>query len=169
MSGDSFLVRDAKLFSENVIPTVYKHNNFSSFVRQLNFCEWPCSTSSIANATAMTDTACPLLIQMASARSNQIYPPPIIHVGNSGIRNSFAECHTSFSALKKLFIKVSELKKMPSFGSLSRTHYTSTSTFISCHSPTKLLLQSCLQRRQHPMRTTILGPLSTNCQKNCRL
>ena len=60
MNGDSFLVRDQKLFSEDVIPTVYKHNNFSSFVRQLNFCEWPYSTHLIADAIAMTNIAFPL-------------------------------------------------------------------------------------------------------------
>lgn len=39
VSGETFIVKDTKNFSEKVIPTVYKHNNFSSFVRQLNFCE----------------------------------------------------------------------------------------------------------------------------------
>jgi hypothetical protein len=36
-NGETFVIKDAKVFSEKVIPTVYKHNNFSSFVRQLNF------------------------------------------------------------------------------------------------------------------------------------
>eukprot|EP01039_Chlorochromonas_danica_P002245 gene2245-2459_t len=36
-SGDTVIIKDAKAFSEKVIPTAYKHNNFSSFVRQLNF------------------------------------------------------------------------------------------------------------------------------------
>lgn len=40
MKGDTFIIKDAKKFSEKVIPTVYKHNNFSSFVRQLNFCKF---------------------------------------------------------------------------------------------------------------------------------
>eukprot|EP01032_Pedospumella_encystans_P017706 gene17707-20170_t len=35
--GDTVLIKDVKQFSEKVIPTAYKHNNFTSFVRQLNF------------------------------------------------------------------------------------------------------------------------------------
>eukprot|EP00349_Pseudokeronopsis_sp_Brazil_P003909 CAMPEP_0202964494 /NCGR_PEP_ID=MMETSP1396-20130829/8575_1 /ASSEMBLY_ACC=CAM_ASM_000872 /TAXON_ID= /ORGANISM="Pseudokeronopsis sp., Strain Brazil" /LENGTH=509 /DNA_ID=CAMNT_0049686647 /DNA_START=67 /DNA_END=1596 /DNA_ORIENTATION=+ len=35
--GDTIIVKDVKLFAEKVIPTVYRHNNFASFVRQLNF------------------------------------------------------------------------------------------------------------------------------------
>lgn len=35
--GDTVVIKDVKAFSEKVIPTAYKHNNFSSFVRQLNF------------------------------------------------------------------------------------------------------------------------------------
>eukprot|EP01036_Dinobryon_divergens_P022525 gene22525-30788_t len=36
-AGDTVIIKDVKRFEEQVIPTVYKHNNFSSFVRQLNF------------------------------------------------------------------------------------------------------------------------------------
>ena len=35
--GCSFVVHDADKFAKTVIPTVYKHSNWSSFVRQLNF------------------------------------------------------------------------------------------------------------------------------------
>lgn len=35
--GDAIIIKDMKVFSEKVIPTAYRHNNFASFVRQLNF------------------------------------------------------------------------------------------------------------------------------------
>lgn len=35
--GDSFIVKDIESFSTEVIPVHFKHNKFSSFVRQLNF------------------------------------------------------------------------------------------------------------------------------------
>ncbi|RYG65417.1 hypothetical protein EON64_11950 [archaeon] len=42
-SGDTVVIKDAKAFAERIIPTAYKHSNFSSFVRQLNFCKWYCT------------------------------------------------------------------------------------------------------------------------------
>ena len=35
-AGDAFVINDAERFSQEIIPTVYKHNNWNSFIRQLN-------------------------------------------------------------------------------------------------------------------------------------
>lgn len=34
--GDSFVVKDMNEFTKSILPRMFKHSNFASFVRQLN-------------------------------------------------------------------------------------------------------------------------------------
>lgn len=44
-SGDSFIVLQPDAFARELLPTVFKHNNYTSFVRQLNIYVRPPSTT----------------------------------------------------------------------------------------------------------------------------
>jgi hypothetical protein len=35
-AGDSFVVKDMNEFTKSILPRMFKHSNFASFVRQLN-------------------------------------------------------------------------------------------------------------------------------------
>ncbi len=38
--GDAFVVKDMNEFSMTILPRLFKHSNFASFVRQLNKCDF---------------------------------------------------------------------------------------------------------------------------------
>ena len=38
-NGDTFVIKNTEKFAKEIIPKWYKHNNISSFVRQLHFCK----------------------------------------------------------------------------------------------------------------------------------
>ncbi|KAI9102052.1 HSF-type DNA-binding-domain-containing protein [Phlyctochytrium arcticum] len=54
-SGSSFLVLDSVDFARNVLPKVFKHNNYTSFVRQLNLYGFHKTNRSYHRHAGMTD------------------------------------------------------------------------------------------------------------------
>lgn len=63
-SGDGFLLVNAEVFAKDVLPLYFKHNNFATFVRQLNMYDFSkvCAVSwrnvyRLVFFTAFTSTA----------------------------------------------------------------------------------------------------------------
>jgi hypothetical protein len=44
-AGNTFVVLDSKRLAAEILPKYFKHNNFTSLVRQLNMCEQQCGAS----------------------------------------------------------------------------------------------------------------------------
>ena len=61
--GNSFLVLDEFAFAKQLLPLYFRHKNFSSFIRQLNFYNFKSDirhTRTAQTAPAMTLAMCPL-------------------------------------------------------------------------------------------------------------
>lgn len=71
--GDCFVVKDMNEFTKSILPRMFKHSNFASFVRQLNKYDFhKVSPRPLLPLSAQTGTR-PVGVYMSRIYTNKIY------------------------------------------------------------------------------------------------
>lgn len=80
--GDCFVVKDMNEFTKSILPRMFKHSNFASFVRQLNkydFHKVCISSVPVTLVTPPSFPSCPTSDGDGDGGSNSPSPPPRSH------------------------------------------------------------------------------------------